>query len=88
MTTSDKLYDGAGNITRQILRPEELADLARLAPQLREFRLDRGLTFVKLAVLTHISKSVLQRIEQGDTRLHARTVRKLKRFLEAMTRAA
>ena len=80
---SDKLYDATGNITREsTLRPEDLADLVRLAPRLREFRLNSDLTFRKLAVLTDLSKSVLQRIEAGDTRLQARTVRKLKRFLE------
>jgi transcriptional regulator with XRE-family HTH domain len=68
--------------------PAELDETAQLGRQLREFRLDRDLTFVKLAVLTDISKSVLQRIETGRARLHARTIRKLKRFLEAASRVA
>jgi transcriptional regulator with XRE-family HTH domain len=78
--TSDKLYAGSGNII-----PKD--ELATLAGELREFRLDQDLTYLQLSALIGISKSVLQRIECGTLNQNARTVRKLKRFLEA-TRAA
>lgn len=81
--TSHKLYDVRSNITKEVA-----ADFTKLAARLREFRLNRDLTYLQLSALIGISKSVLQRIETGTaSRLHARTVRKLKRFLEA-SRAA
>jgi len=79
---SHKLYADTGNIiTRKVPVP---VDLAALAEELREFRLDRDLTYVQLSALTLVSKSVLQRIEKDPKiSLNARTVRKIQRFLEA-----
>jgi ribosome-binding protein aMBF1 (putative translation factor) len=80
--TSHKLYDDSGNIVPK-RNGESPQEIAKLAEQLREFRLNNDFTFRQLSGPTRISKSVLQRIEAGDQSLNARTIRKLKRFLEA-----
>lgn len=80
---SDKLYSQQGSITPPS-SPPGAERAPSLAERLREFRLDRDLTYYQLAAVCGVSKSTLQRICEGKGGLlNARTLRKLERFLEA-----
>ncbi len=63
------------------LTQKELADVRRLAANVRRVRLSKGLTQEKLAELSDLHLRSLQKIEAGEINLLVTTVFRIKRAL-------